>query len=266
MIIVMYLNTLSGHLEIIRRHPPLAAELARRFTDAPLPDPAGEAADMVHVNMSVPTDTGHCSAVEVAVRDTPRSGKAGHGQPVTLTVLDQQGTCRIWYRVGEKDTTVSPVVLGPGSGPDLADGSPWLTVFAAALGAVDLLDMNERDTVLAAIDATGCGAAGITALSTEVMRAASPRAREKMESDMGTGPCKGSIAELFVERAFAEGYALGLQEGRTEASILKVLSVRGIAVTAAQARRISTCGDLGRLHRWLGRALTAATTADVLEG
>jgi hypothetical protein len=31
----MFLDRLDGPLEVIRRHPPLAAELARRFTAAP---------------------------------------------------------------------------------------------------------------------------------------------------------------------------------------------------------------------------------------
>lgn len=138
--------------------------------------------------------------------------------------------------------TVSPVVLGPSSGPELAGSSLWLTVFAAARDAVDLLKEVERARVLAAIDATGCGAAGIRALATEVMRKASRRAREKLESDMGTGPLVGSIFENFVDAAHAEGYALGLEEGRTEASIVKVLAVRGIPLTADQAERSRPAG------------------------
>jgi hypothetical protein len=266
MVDVMILNTLSGHLEIIRRHPPLAVELARRFTDAPLPAQADATAEMIHVNMSVSVGGGDAKAVEVAVYGTRRPNAADRDGALAVTILDDKGTCRIWYRQGDGNRTICPVALGPDSGQELAGGSPWLTVFAAALGAVDLLTEAERKRVLTAIDATGCGVAGIRALATEVMRKAARRARERLESDMATGPLAGGIFERYVDTAHAEGYALGLAEGRTEASIVQVLAVRGIPLTADQAARLSCCQDLALLRRWLGRALTAATAAEVLEG
>lgn len=68
-----------------------------------------------------------------------------------------------------------------------------------------------------------------------------------------------------------EGKAEGLAEGKVEgtveataAAVLKILKARGLAVSAAERAKILRCRDLDRLDRWLGRAVRAASTADVL--
>lgn len=81
------------YLEIVRRHPPLAVELARRFTDAPLPDSADVTTEMTHANMSVSTDEGYVPAVTVAVYGTPRPGRADRAGALALTILNAKGTC-----------------------------------------------------------------------------------------------------------------------------------------------------------------------------
>jgi hypothetical protein len=47
-------------------------------------------------------------------------------------------------------------------------------------------------------------------------------------------------------------------------SILSVLKARGVPVSDDVRERILQCTDLGRLERWLVRAATAASTAEVL--
>jgi len=61
-------------------------------------------------------------------------------------------------------------------------------------------------------------------------------------------------------RGKAEGRAEGKAEGVAEA-ILKILEVRGVAVSKAQRQEILSCQDLDRLDRWLRRA-TVASSAD----
>ncbi len=59
--------------------------------------------------------------------------------------------------------------------------------------------------------------------------------------------------------------AEGRAEGRVEA-VLRVLRVRGLAVTDEQRRRALGCTDLEVLARWHDRAVTAASAEDVFAG
>ncbi|WP_437801382.1 hypothetical protein [Sorangium sp. So ce693] len=49
-------------------------------------------------------------------------------------------------------------------------------------------------------------------------------------------------------------------------AILTVLKSRGIATPAEMARAIAGCEDLSKLRRWLTRAATATTAAEVVAG
>jgi Uma2 family endonuclease len=67
----------------------------------------------------------------------------------------------------------------------------------------------------------------------------------------------------------AEGRTEGKAEGRTEGkaeALLAVLAARGIALDRAMRDRILGERDPLRLDRWIARAATAATIADVLAG
>lgn len=48
------------------------------------------------------------------------------------------------------------------------------------------------------------------------------------------------------------------------AAILRVLELRGIALSPAQREEVRSCRDLARLDRWLSRAVLAASSAEVL--
>jgi hypothetical protein len=64
----------------------------------------------------------------------------------------------------------------------------------------------------------------------------------------------------------AEGWARGRAEGRAEGaarSILTVLEVRGLAVSAAQRQEMS-CRDLNRLDGWFRRAVLASSADEAL--
>jgi hypothetical protein len=62
-------------------------------------------------------------------------------------------------------------------------------------------------------------------------------------------------------RGRAKARAKGLAKGAAE-TILIVLEVRGIAVSAVQREEILRCDDLDRLNRWLRRAATFASSTD----
>jgi len=71
--------------------------------------------------------------------------------------------------------------------------------------------------------------------------------------------------------ARSEGKAEGKIEGKAEAkteeraeSVLKVLAARHVIVTEAQRMEVLSCRDLGRLDRWLQKAVLAASAHEVL--
>lgn len=45
--------------------------------------------------------------------------------------------------------------------------------------------------------------------------------------------------------------------------MLRLLRVRGVALTDEQRQQVATCADLVQLDRWFDRAITAATAAEV---
>jgi predicted transposase YdaD len=60
----------------------------------------------------------------------------------------------------------------------------------------------------------------------------------------------------------ARGEARGKAEGKADA-VLRLLRVRGVALTDEQRQQVATSADLAQLDRWFYRAITAATAADV---
>ena len=61
----------------------------------------------------------------------------------------------------------------------------------------------------------------------------------------------------------AEGKVEGKAEGKAEA-VLAVLKARGVAVSESVRSHVLGCHDLSTLDRWLARALTAASDAEVV--
>lgn len=71
---------------------------------------------------------------------------------------------------------------------------------------------------------------------------------------------RGRIATKYVAEGREEGRAEGVA-----ASVLTVLTGRGIELSAAQRTQLAECADLAQLEEWLQRALTA-TSANELFG
>ena len=73
------------------------------------------------------------------------------------------------------------------------------------------------------------------------------------------------------ERGRAEGEAKGRAEGEAKgraegeaAALLKIVTRRGLTLTAEQRRRIMGCTDVAMLERWLDRALSVSSVAELL--
>jgi hypothetical protein len=63
--------------------------------------------------------------------------------------------------------------------------------------------------------------------------------------------------------ALRQWESLGRSEGKAE-DVIKVLEARGLAVNSGERQAILSCRDLGRLDRWLVRAVVASSTAEVV--
>jgi hypothetical protein len=71
----------------------------------------------------------------------------------------------------------------------------------------------------------------------------------------------------LVAAKLAEGEAAGLLKGKVEGKIsssFAILAARGLVVDAEARARIEGCTDLATLDRWLVRAVTAASAAEVV--
>ena len=75
-------------------------------------------------------------------------------------------------------------------------------------------------------------------------------------------PTMEPIMLTIADALRQEGMARGLAEGKAE-SVLAVLEARGLEVSAEQRDRISACHDVAELDRWLRRAVTVATVAEL---
>jgi predicted transposase/invertase (TIGR01784 family) len=71
------------------------------------------------------------------------------------------------------------------------------------------------------------------------------------------------------EQLIAEGIAKGIERGRTEglrAAIERVLAARSVILSEVGRTRLAACADSATLTRWLERAATAASEAEVFAG
>jgi hypothetical protein len=68
----------------------------------------------------------------------------------------------------------------------------------------------------------------------------------------------GKLLDLFPE------VALPIQLREARWTLRRVLVLRGLATSAEDEARIDACTELATLHRWHGKAITAATAAEAL--
>lgn len=79
---------------------------------------------------------------------------------------------------------------------------------------------------------------------------------------------RGRSRQMYVSGAdalIAKGKLQGLSEGLAKA-VLDVLAVRSLSIPTSLRRRVSSCRDEQRLRRWLERAITATSAAEVFDG
>ena len=146
-----------------------------------------------------------------------------------------------------------PVVIDPLHAPGLDNASPYLVIFAACVGGLDLETEGGARQVLTAIRATRASDADRKQLTTIILKSASDAARQILRDMMTMTEWKSDFIESYV--------TVGLEQAKAE-YVLKTLDKRGLDLTMEQRHHVSACTDLAQLDQWFDRALTATTAAN----
>ena len=184
-------------------------------------------------------------------------------------------------------TVMTPLVLGPASVPVVIDveqakRDPELAVLSAiahgkdepavaidlarvAFAACQLLDAERAMLYLDLVNASLGEIARIALeglMDIKDYEFQGPYFRKKL-ADREAHVAAKALAE-GTAKGLAEGTAKGTAQGVTR-SILKLLAVRGVTLSADEEQRISSCTDVATLERWLEQAIHATTAAALFE-
>lgn len=167
--------------------------------------------------------------------------------------------CREVIATGHPGFDLAPAVIDSRTAPDARGASPYLTLFAACMGAIDLAAEDGARHVLAAIGNTGADDSDRNRLTAIILNLASDAARQTLEALMKTTEW---TTHPFIESFKKEGIEEGLVEAKAE-DVLKIIDARGIATTREQREKVTSSRDLAQLDTWFDRALTAKAAADI---
>jgi predicted transposase YdaD len=129
-------------------------------------------------------------------------------------------------------------------------------VLYAAEAVTELADAQLRQRLASLIE--GAAPAEIRARILELLEERGMRSLEIIREEGRTEGRAEGRAEVE-----ARGRAQGRAEGEAR-TLLKLLRLRGFAVDEATAGRILSTKDVATLDRWVERALSARSVADVL--
>jgi hypothetical protein len=200
---------------------------------------------------------------------------ARSGCRALLLVISPESATAAWCArpvdSGGPGMVLTPLVLGPGhvpmvTDPDQARRHPELAVLSA-------LAHGRGPDPGPVLEAMLAGLGGIDQdradLYIDIVYGVLPlAARNCLEAMMATTtpPYSSDYALRYYNRGHSEGHSEGHAEGRVDgevSSLLTVLQARGITVSDEVRERITTCTDPELLNRWIQRATSAATAADL---
>jgi hypothetical protein len=160
--------------------------------------------------------------------------------------------------------TYAPVVLGPAEIPTQCTGeqvvrAPELAVLVA-LAHGGRGEPNDARLVTAAEALRRIGADHAEMYADLLCVRLGEAMQRALEGVMGiNGEPLSEYFRKHYRRGLAEGEAKGLAE-----ALSGILHARGLIMTHEERRLIEACQDTGRLRRWVERAVTAGTVAEVL--
>ena len=169
---------------------------------------------------------------------------------------DEAKKCRRLIATGHPGFDLVPVVIDPLNTPGVGSASPYLAIFAAYMGAINLDEDQGARAFLTAIRESGASVADRKRLSTIMLKLASDAARRRLETMMTTMEWKSDFIEGFVQEGLQKGMQEGLQQGEVKKKkkkkkvkaksedVLKIIDARAIDVTDEQRQRVSSCTDI----------------------
>ena len=171
--------------------------------------------------------------------------------------------CRQPIRTGHPGFDLVPIVIDS-SGPPGRDGSgsPYLTVFAASMGGIDLESEPGARRLLDAMAKAEVSVAERLLMTTIILRLASDAAGQTLEAMMKTSEYEKTFVERIHDEGKAEGKVEGIAEGEAKV-LLRLLAAKRLDPSAEQQARVTSCTDVAQLERWIDRVITATTAAEV---
>jgi hypothetical protein len=280
----------EGPLDLVRQHPEIAVDLIAGTPGIRLPRrpaaslaptdmsaviPVQYLADMVVLISDAATgDPALAVIIEPQLRDSDTkrfswpvyltTARRVAGCPAAVLVVlcpdpAEADKCRRLIRTGHPGFDLAPIVIDSGAPPGRdGTGGPYLTVFSASMGGIDLATEPGARQVLDAIASTEVSAADRLRMTTIILKLANDAARHLLEAMMTTS----EYEKTFVEKIHDQGIAEGEAKGKAE-DVLKLLDARHLAPSQDQRRQVTSCTDTAQLDRWFDRAITAATAAEV---
>jgi hypothetical protein len=280
----------EGPLDLVRQHPEIAVEFVQGNAGIELPGQI--AVSLAPTDMSAVIPVQYLADMVVLISD------AATGEPVLAVIIEPQlrdretkryswpvyvttarriakcpaavlvvlcpdpaeaAKCRQLIRTGHPGFDLAPIVIDSGGPPGRnGAGGPYLTVFAASMGGIDLESEPGARRVLDAMASAEVSDADRLRMTAIILRLASDAARQILEAMMTTS----EYEKTFVERIHDQGISEGKAEGKAE-DVLKLLDARHLAPSQEQRQRVTSCTDPAQLDLWFDRAITADSADDV---
>jgi hypothetical protein len=280
----------EGPLDLVRQHPEIAVEFVQGTVGVKLPEEI--AVSLAPTDMSAVVPVQYLADMVVLISD------AATGKPVLAVIIEPQlrdsetkryswpiyvttarrvakcpaavlvvvcpdpaeaAKCPRLIRTGHPGFDLLPIVIDSAAPPG-RDGraSPYLTVFAANMGGIDMESEPGARRVLDAMASPEVSETDRLRMTTIILRLASDAARQLLEAMMTTSDYEKTFVERIHDQGIAEGEAKGKAEG-----VLRLLDARHLAPSQEQRQRVTSCTDAAQLDLWFDRAITAGTAVEV---
>jgi hypothetical protein len=129
---------------------------------------------------------------------------------------DEADKCRRLIPTGHPGFDLTPAVIDPLNSPGVDSASPYLAIFAAYIGAINLEEDQGARAFLTAVRGNGASVVDRKRLSTIMMNLASDAARRRLETMMTTMEWKSDFIEGFVQEGLEKGIVKAKARGRPQ--------------------------------------------------